>query len=73
MALAFPAALFFNSVVIGSSGFALFSYLSNLILITNHLWLGVFYFNACFMVMFVSLGKGKITLNNSELVNTKAS
>ena len=62
------------SVAMGSSGFALLSYLSNLIPLTSHLWLGVFLLQCLlYGVMFVSLGKGKITLNNSELVNATAS
>ena len=57
-----------------SSGFALLSYLSNLITITSDVWLGV-YLLQCVLygVMFVSLGKEKINLNNSELVDTTAS
>ena len=61
------------SVALGSSSFALLSYLSNLIPLTSHLWLGVFLLQcALYGVIFVSLGKEKINLNNSEIANTTA-
>ena len=61
------------SIAMGSSGFALLSYLSNLIPLTSHLGLRVFLLQCLlYGVMFVSWGKGKKSLNNSELVNTTA-
>ena len=61
------------SVSLGSSGFALLGYLSNLIPLTSYLWLGVFLLQyALYGVIFVSLGKETINLNNSDLVNTTA-
>jgi len=62
------------SVALGSSGCALLGYTSNLISLVSHLWLGVFVLQcALYGMVFVSLGKEKINLNNSELVNTTAS
>jgi UDP-N-acetylmuramyl pentapeptide phosphotransferase/UDP-N-acetylglucosamine-1-phosphate transferase len=61
------------SVALGSSGFALLGYAGNLIPITSHLWLGVFLLQCVlYGVIFVSLGKETINLNNSDLVSTTA-
>ena len=57
------------SLALGSSGFALAGYLAGFILITSHLWLWVFALQcALYGVVFFSLGKTKITINNSIAV-----
>ena len=57
------------SLALGSSGFALAGYLGGFILITSDSWLWVFAFqSALYLVVFFSLGKTKITINNGIAV-----